>query len=106
MLFVATRSQVATDGASRVLVTVGAEAVRDELQVLFQMLARPGFRYELYKSLRDVIGEPSEFSDRDNAVPIGGKGGILARIEACVEALGIDQPRLVQAVTAHHAPDR
>ena len=50
-------------------------------------------------------GIPVGFHDRDDAVRVGGEGLVLAGVEADVAAVGVDQPRLVEAVAAHHAAD-
>ena len=55
----------------------------------------------LVASSRTPIG----FEQRDDAVVVGGEGLVLAGVEALVAAVGVDQPRLVEAVAAHHAAD-
>ena len=57
------------------------------------------------KRLVASSGNPIGFDERDDAVVVGGEGLVLAGVEALVAAVGIDQPRLVEAVAAHHAAD-
>ena len=83
-----------------------AEAVGDELQVLFQVFLRPRHADELHDAVGGVVTDaPIGFEQRDDAVVVGPEGLVLAGIEALVAAVGVDQPRLVEAVAAHHAAD-
>ena len=84
---------------------VGTEAVGDELQVLFEVLPGPGHAEELDEAVGGIVGEPVSLHDRDDAVRVGGEGLVLAGVEADVAALGVDEPRLVEAVAAHRAAD-
>ena len=83
-----------------------AEAVGDELQVLFQVFLRPRHADELHDAVGGVVPDaPIGFEQRDDAVVVGPEGLVLAGVEALVAAVGVDQPRLVEAVAAHHAAD-
>ena len=98
--------EVAADRVSGLLVLGRAEAVGDELQVLVQVLPRPRHADELHECgwwRRRRTNRPS--MTRDDAVRVGGEGLVLAGVEADVAAVGVDQPRLVEAVAAHHAAD-
>ena len=69
------------------------------------MLLGPGHAEELDEAVGGVVGEPVGLRDRDDAVRVGGEGPVLAGVEADVAAVGVDEPRLVEAVAAHRAAD-
>ena len=84
---------------------VRAEAVGDELQVLFQVLLRPGHADELDEAVGGVVGEPVGLHDRE--MPSWSAGKVLYWLgsKPDVAAVGVDQARFVEAVAAHHAAD-
>ena len=73
------------------LVTVGAKAVRDELEVFLQIFAEPSFADELDKPFCGVVRKPDEFSDGYDAIRVSREGLVLADVEALVAVVGIDQ---------------
>ena len=98
--------EVAADRVPWLFVAGRAEAVGDELQVLFQVFLRPCHADELHDAVGGVVPDaPIGFEQRNDAVVVGAKGLVLAGIEAHVAAVGVDQPWLVEAVAAHHAAD-
>ena len=104
-MLVEASGEVAANRVTGLLVPVRAKAVGDELQILFQVLLRPGHADELHEPVGGVIGEPVGLHKRDDAVRVSREGLVLARIEAFVAAVSVDQSWLVEAVAAHHAAD-
>ena len=65
----------------------------------------PGHAHKLDQAVGGIVVKPLGIGEREQAVVVGGEGGVAAWIEAHVAAVGVDQARLVQAVAAHHAAD-
>jgi hypothetical protein len=99
-------SEVAADRLPWLRAVVRAEAVGDELQVLFQVFLRPRHADELHDAVGGVVPDaPIGFKQRDDAVVVGPESHVLAGVEALVAAVGVDQARLIEAVATHHAAD-
>src|SRR5215510_7054193 len=106
VVLVEPRGEVAADRLSWLLAVVRAEAVGDELQILLQVFPGPNHTDKLHDPVGGVVPDaPIRSEQRDDAVVIGLEGLVLAGVETLVAAMGVDQPRLVEAVPAHHAAD-
>ena len=105
MVLVEAGGEVAADRVSWLLALGRAEAVGDELQVLFQVFLRPRHADELDEAVGGVVRTNQSASRAGRCRRVGGEGLVLAGVEADVAAVGVDQPRLVEAVAAHHAAD-
>ena len=75
--------EVAADRVPWLLAVGRAEAVGDELQVLFQVFLRPRHADELHEAVGGVVPDaPIGFEQRDDAVVVGPEGLVLAGVEA------------------------
>jgi hypothetical protein len=54
---------------------------------------------------RIILKAPIELSKRQDAVGVSGESRVLAEVESVVAAVGIDQPRLIEAEPTHHVTD-
>ena len=98
-------AEVAADGVAARLIVSGREVVGQEGEVGFQVALVPGHAHKLDQAVGGIVVKPLGIGEREQAVVVGGEGGVAAWIEAHVAAVGVDQARLVQAVAAHHAAD-
>src|SRR5665213_2461432 len=99
-------SEVTADCLPWLVAVVRAEAIGDELQVLFQVLLRPRYTDELHESISGIVPDaPIDFEDRDDAIVVSWEGRILAGVELLIATVGVDESRGVEAVTTHHAAD-
>ncbi len=105
MVLVEAGRQVASDRLLGPLAPIRAESIGDELQVLFEVLLRPSRSDELLQAIGGGILEPWGLCDREDAVLVSREFAVLSGIESLAVALGVDQPRPVKAVSAHHAAD-
>ena len=70
--------EVAADGVAAGLVLLGREVLGQEGEVVFEVRRVPGLGEKLDHPVAGVVLEPLGVGERDDAVVVGGEGGVLA----------------------------